>query len=520
MNDQEKRKLRAKLQSDPAFHIEHIQGVTTLEPYQRTICDLFARNPLIAVAACHDVGKTWLAAKLVLAFGSSFPASKIVTTAPTWLQVESLLWSEIRAGYSKSKHPLGGRMLNTEWKIGDDWFAIGLSPKEDADNAGDGQGKTSGFQGFHAPHILLVFDEATGVPSKRWLQAHGMLTSANVHMLAIGNPTSKNTEFAKCFKSRLWKKVTITCFDSPNLKINEITNVAALERELTTLREMNDDAAAARIANYKVVQPALLTLQWVVDRALAWGLSHPLFVSKALGAFPEEDDNALFTLGSIELAQTRIYIPTRNDRFSLGIDVARFGSDRSVLTSLWGRKIHRPTVLVKRDTTQVVGQAVKIMAEFIQHGVDPTLATIAIDGTGVGAGVVDGLKEQQRFGRIHHEVEIRELHFGQGFAGNPDEKEREYDTKHYANLKAKMMVRLAQDIKTHLALPNENSYCEELPTILYTLDSKGRYVIESKDEYKSRTGLASPDFTDSLALANEGIYSIRQEVGLMRVLKR
>lgn len=512
--------LVSRIQSDPAFHIENVQGVSTLEPYQRRVCEVIAANSLTAIKAPHDVGKTWLLAKIVLWFGSSFRGSKIITTAPTFTQVESLLWSEIRAGYSASKYPLGGRMLNTDWKIDDDWFAIGISPKEDADNSGGGQGKTSGFQGFHAPYLLLVFDEATGVPSKRWLQAHGMLTSANVKMVAIGNPTSKSTDFYRCFQSRLWKKVGLTCFDSPNLIANGITNLDALNKEIVLLREMGEEAAEKRIAAYTVVQPALLTLQWVVDRAMTWGVSHPLFVSKALGDFPEEDDNALFTLGMVDQSQNRLSIPDKTKRFSIGVDVARFGSDRTVITPIWGTKTYRPKCLIKRDLTQSIGETVKIMDEFMQSGIDPSLAAICIDGTGVGSGVVDGLKEQQRFGRIHHQVEIREVQFGATFSDVPDEKERDYDTKHYANMKAKMIVRLSKDLKTHLALSNENAYSEELPTILFFLDSKGRFVIESKDDYKERTGLPSPDYTDSLALANEGLYTLKREVGMMRVLKR
>lgn len=509
----------SKLQGDPCLHIEQIQGVSTLQPYQSVIAQAIASNRLTAIRAAHGVGKSWLLAHIVLWFGSSFPRSKIITTAPTFTQVESLLWSEIRAGYSASRFPLGGRMLNTDWKLDDDWFAIGLSPKDDADSE-SGQGKTSGFQGFHAPHLLIVFDEATGVSEKRWIQAQGMLTSANVKMVVIGNPTSKSTAFYRCFKSPQWKKIKISCFDSPNVQANGIHNLEDLKAELGRLKEMGEEAALTAIEAYKVVHPALLTLQAVVDSAIKWGVDHPLFISKFLGEFPEEDENSLFTLGMIEIAQARMYYPKITDRFSIGIDVARFGGDRSVLTPIWGSQVYDPQALMKRDNTEVAGAAIKMLREYLERGVDPELATLIIDGTGVGSGVVDILKEQKRFGRIHHKVEIREIHFGQGFADERLDKEREYDAKHYANMKAKMIVRLSQDMKTTLALPSNGAYSEELPTILYFLDSKGRYVIESKDDYKERTGLQSPDYGDSLALANEGRYTQKQEVGQMRVIKR
>src|SRR5271154_1265127 len=92
-----------KFQRNPVAYIETVQGVSTLTPYQRQLCQDIVDNKLICIKACHDVGKTFLMAKIVLWFGSVFPRSKIITTAPSWPQVELLLWSEIRAGWAASK---------------------------------------------------------------------------------------------------------------------------------------------------------------------------------------------------------------------------------------------------------------------------------------------------------------------------------------------------------------------------------------------------------------------------------
>ena len=419
-------KFIARLQADPIYHIETVQGVSTLEPYQRRVIDTIYKNPFTAIRAVHSIGKTWLMAKIVLAFGSSFPNCKIITTAPTWLQVEMLLWAEIRAGYSASKYPLGGRMLNTEWKIDDNWFAIGLSPRDDADSSGGGQGKTSGFQGFHAPDMLIVFDEATGVPPKRWIQAHGMTTSGNVKFVAVGNPTTKNCEFAKCFSSRSWAKVHLSCFDSPNLRVNGIKDIHALSAEMELLREMGEEAALARMKAYEMPHKSLLTLQWVMDRALAWGIEHPLFQSKVIGNFPEDDENALFTLGMIEEAQRRTYKPTALDRYCIGVDVARFGTDKTVLTPLHGLQVYESRELIKSDTTATAGECVRLVRDAIDSGVKPDKIALIVDGTGVGSGVVDSLNQAQREGAIHSSVEVREVHFGQGFDQLVDDDEKEY----------------------------------------------------------------------------------------------
>lgn len=502
-------KILARCRNDLVFHVEHVQGVSTLEPYQRRIIDAVTRaiqgkgKRRIAISACHDVGKTWTSSKVVLACGSCFPGAKIITTAPSWNSVEKLLWSEIRSGHRTSKYPLGGRMLNTEWKIRDDWFAEGISPKEDA-SEGEGQGTSSGFQGRHGQLVIVIFDEATGIPPKRWIQAEGMMTSANVVFIAIGNPTSRSSPFFRCFSNSQWEKIYLSCFDSPNLTANGITDMEALVREYDILRSMGEEARFDRINAYKVVQEKLLTAQWVMEKALDWGLDHPLFVSKVLGRFPDQDDHTLLPLGIVERAQLREYAPTNADRFSIGVDVARFGTDKSVIKTLQGPKLVRSKTLIKADTNETAGAVMQEIEACGSHNI-----VISIDGTGVGAGVVDKLRENQRERKIHHMVEIREVNFGEGFdfiSKDRENKKRIEAEKLYVNRKAYLFVQLANDLKQNLVLPDDSVYLEELPTIIYKFDSKGRYVIESKDEYKKRTGRGSPDDADALALANDGRY--------------
>lgn len=511
-----------RLQSSPALHIERIQGVETLTAYQKEICKAIAENDYIVIKACHDVGKTFLCGKLVLWFGSVFRRSKIITTAPSWPQVELLLWSEIRAGFANSRIPLGGRMLTTEWKIDDDWFAVGMSPKEDADDSSGGQGKTSGFQGFHAPYIFIIFDEATGISLKRWIQAQGMLTSGRVKFVAIGNPTSKNSEFANCFKSRLYKKITISCFDSPNLIENGITDLEKLKAEVATVKELSDDAARERIRGYKIVQPSLLTLGWVVERAIVWGFDHALFQSKCLGEFPDEDDSTLISLGVVEQSQARPDAKSLGQSIGVGVDVARYGEDESVITSIWGKTALKPKVKAKKDVMEISGATVNEIQELIRMGADPSLINVGVDCTGLGAGVYDALKEAQRNGAFPSSVGIHEVHFGQGFGylGDSDsaKREREELEKQYTNRKGKIFVELAADMKSDLAISNEAIYQEELPTLLVKFDSRGRYVMESKEDYKERTGRKSPDHADSLAIANEMRKMKSNQVGVIRIV--
>jgi len=492
----------------PELWFEKVLGIKSLEDHHRRMLRAIAANERTAIAACHDVGKSWTLARVVLWFISNFPNSKAITTAPTYNQVKNILWAEIRTAHGKSKYPLGGTMNLTEWKVDDNHFAIGFTSRNEVQPEG-GQGTASSFQGFHAEGgLLVVFDEATGIPPQVWVMAEGLLTQAHVKFVAIANPTSRNSEFFKCFRSRDWMKVYLSCLDSPNLKANGIMSMDDLKREVDYVRSLSDDDARARLQSYKAPVPYLLALSWVVRSILKWGWEHPLTLSKILGLFPEETENAVITLGSVEESFLRLAQPLPTDRKVLGVDVARFGTDSSVLTGLHGTKQTLLKKYSKRDLVYLTGEIVALAR-------DENYDVIVVDETGLGAGVVDNLREAQRENRIDKKCEIRGVQFGAGVECLGTDEYRAVDCPHkdcakarYVNRKAQMFNRLGEALKASdgLCLMNEECYAAQLPTILYRYDSKGRMYIESKDEYKKRTGMASPDEADSLALANDGRY--------------
>jgi phage terminase large subunit len=510
-----------RCQTDPVFHLEEVQGVTSLEDYQRDKILLpILHHERVAIRACHNVGKTWTLAKAVLWIGSTFPGSKIITTAPTFAQVKKLLWSEIRSGHRKSKIPLGGKMLETEWKIDDDWFAVGLSPDDGAESSDGSQGDTSNFQGYHSPTgiVFVVFDEATGVSAKRWIQAEGMMTQSNVKWVAIGNPTSPSSPFAQCFKDPAWFKSHISCFDSPNLKANGFNDINDLRMEVAYLRTLSDAETLRRLNSYKVVNPYLLTAKWVIALALRRGIDSPVFVSKALGDFPDEDDHVMIPMSVVETAQRREYEPTDSDPRFIGIDPARMGTNESVLTRIEGWKTAEKRAVSKRDATEVVGEAVNMILPLPRRRRE----AIVVDSTGIGGPIADFLRERVRDGTLPSHIQVIDVNFGDEADDDiaHDYASEKPPTKRYANKKAQMFDLLADDMKSRLVILNEAVYQEELPGIRYTFDSKGRYIIESKDKYKKRTGLDSPDSADSLALANFGRHVSYQEGSFTDAVKR
>jgi hypothetical protein len=435
-------------------------------------------------------------AQLVIWFLSNHPDSICISTAPTYRQVKSLLWGEIRSAHKNAKFPLGGKMSDsgTEWRISDKWYALGFSPKKEI-TGGGGQGKASSFQGFHASYVMVVFDEATGIDAQVWTMAEGLQTSGvMVKFLAIGNPTTKNCAFFSCFQSAQWKKVHISCFDSPNFIANGIKNIDGLRDELVKLKGISSEEDRLKYINeYKKPVPYLLTCQWAIPYCLDLGLDRPLVKSKVLGDFPDDDESVIVQLADVELSQNREIEFTDADTRYIGVDVARYGNDLSIFTELIGNVETRVKSVSKMDVMVVTGGVVAFAKE--EHYYHRTI--ILIDEIGIGAGVVDRLNELKRNKEIPITWCIYGINVGSACKDTGDKIS-------FKNLKAYMYWNLRSWVKYKGKLLNDTVYAAELPTIKYFPESNGKIRIESKDDYKSRTGRGSPDYTDSLALAVHG----------------
>lgn len=137
----------------------------------------------VTVRASHGIGKTALAGALVDDFMRLGPC-RIVTTAPTWPQVESQLWAEIHTRVRAARVKWAKRPSKTTWKIRDDWAAYGFSTDQ-----------PERFQGHHGKRVLLIVDEASGVDDAIFDAGMGFLTSENSYVLYMGNPTQTKGEF-------------------------------------------------------------------------------------------------------------------------------------------------------------------------------------------------------------------------------------------------------------------------------------------------------------------------------------
>jgi len=416
---------------------------------QREIAESVVTNTRTAVKSCHDSGKSFIASRIadwwidVHSPGEAF----VVSTAPTYKQVHAILWEEIRKAAKKAERNgrrLPGRVLQSdEWKL-DDGTLVGFGRKPaDSDE--------HGFQGIHRRYVLVIIDEACGVPDQLWTAIEAITTNADCRILAIGNPDDPNTEFGRvCKPGSGWAVHTISAFDTPNFTNEDVPNQ---------------------------LRPLLLSPEWVEDKKKRWGVESPRYTSKVLGDFPDVGEDTLIAPSLIEAAQQRELVEDANDQ-RLGVDVARFGTDRTIIMKAQGPVARTIGSYAKQATTETTGHVVKAAGDMLGE------FEIRVDGVGVGGGVVDQLVEQ---GWV-----VMDMQAG----ASP------MDTKHFANARAEWFWGLRQrfeqgDIDID---PDDDELAAHLGALRYKYTSRGQVQIESKDEIRKR-GLPSPDRADALMLA-------------------
>lgn len=425
---------------------------------QRQVARALLTSRRVAVKSANGVGKTYLAADLVLWFLYTFRPSLVLTTAPTRRQVQNLLWEEIRRRWSGARMALPGKLTTMRLRVGDGWQAIGLATNDGVR-----------FQGFHAEHLLVVFDEASGIPDTIWEAVEGVAVGRNNRILAIGNPLRTSGRFHALFRSGGgWKRLTISALEHPNVRCRgggipgAVTAQAVQERVEEWCERLPGSCSGERCASS--------AFRWRGH----WYKPNNPFRMRVLGEFPESDEEALIAVSWVEEAMSRS-LPAVGER-RMAVDVARFGSDCTVIGCRVGPVVTRMEVIHGADTMEVSGRIIAMAYEEAPE-------TISVDVIGVGGGVVDKLVEEGIAG-------IVPVNVGSGAQ----------DRDRFANLRAELYWNLRERLrKGEIALPQDEELVGQLAGIRYTTTSTGKTGLESKQAMRKR-GMGSPDKADMLAL--------------------
>lgn len=416
---------------------------------QREIAEAVSAHRRVAVHSAHATGKSFLAARLVAWWLDTHPPGEafVVTTAPTGAQVRAILWREIRRAHAAGN--LKGHTNQTEWWISDEMVAFGRKPADY---------EPSAFQGIHARYVLVVIDEAAGVPESIFVAANSLAANEHSRILAIGNPDDPLSHFARvCRPGSDWRVIHVDGLQTPNFTGEEIP-----ER----LRDL------------------LISPTYVEELKRDVGEDSPIYVSKILGLFPEDATEGVIPLSAIRKAQAeREWTPAQMLPVELGFDVGA-GGDEAVIRERRGVKTGSVRRFRTSDPMELVGHAVEMIRA-------TGASRIKVDVIGIGWAVAGRLKELRAEGV--HAAEVVAVNVGE--SSTRPERFPKLRDQLWWEVGRELIMSGAVDL-----IDLDDVTIAQLIAPTWKPDSAGRVKVEPKADTRKRLR-RSPDDADAWLLA-------------------
>ena len=425
-----------RYKDDPVLFVKEVLGATPYD-YQAEFLDALASGERkMSVRSGHGTGKSTTSSWAMLWYVLLRFPNKVVVTAPTSGQLFDALFAELKRWINELPPQL--QVLLT---VKSDRVELTAAPAEAFISARTSRAETpEALAGVHSQNVLLVVDEASGVPEKVFEAAAGSMSGHSATTILLSNPTRSSgtffesqTRLASTWWTRRW-----SCVESP-----------------------------------------LVSEEFIDEMRLRYGEDSNAFRIRVLGEFPMADDDTIIPFHLADSAIKRdIEIP-EDTKPIWGLDVARFGADKTALCKRYGNVVTEITSWQGLDLMQTVG---RVMAEY--EGLSPSMrpSEILVDSIGVGGGVVDRLRELG--------APVRGINVGEAPAmGNT-----------YMNLRAELWFKTKGWLEDRSCkLPNDDQLLAELTSIRYAFTPGGKMKAESKDDMRKR-GLKSPDLADALCL--------------------
>jgi hypothetical protein len=426
----------------PAKMVFDLFGVKP-DPWQERVLEAFPHNQRLAMKACKGPGKTALLTWLAWNFLLTRPFPKIAATSISADNLSDNLWTEMAKWQNNS--PLLKDMFA--------WNKTRIAHKEEPETwymtartwpkAADKDRQADTLAGLHADYIMFLLDESGGIPDAVMATAEAALSSCvEGHIVQAGNPTQ---------------------LDGPLYRAS--TN----ERHLWHVTEITGDPDDP-------MRSPRISVQWAREQIEKYGRDNPWVLVNVFGQFPPSSLNALIGIEELQLATKRYYREYEIGKASkiLGVDVARFGDDKSIICKRQGIQTFPFEEYRNLDSTM---GASKTAEQWDSFDAD---ACFIDDTGGFGAGWIDQLRNLGR------------TPIGVGFATKASNDSR------YANKRAEMYFEAVEWIKRGGAIPDSRELIQALSQTTYTFQ-KDRLLLEPKDEIKTKLGF-SPDHADAFVL--------------------
>lgn len=426
----------------PELFVEQILGVKKVDPWQKSILRDFGRGERrISIRSCHGPGKTAVLAWCVLYMLLFRFPQKTVATAPTRGQLFDALFAEVMIWFGHLPKPIQD-LYNPK----SDRIELKASPDESFFSARTARSENpEALQGVHAPNVLLIADEASGVPEAIFEAAVGSMSGEHATTILASNPVRTSGFFFDTHHKlkHMWKTYHISAKDSERVTDDFVRDVAA---------RYGEDSNAYRV--------------------------------RVLGEFPKADEDTVIPYELVEAAKMRDIVVPNDATIVWGLDVARFGDDTSVLLQRTPYSVDWARDFKNMDTMQLVG---RVKSEYDKLLPSQQPSEILVDVIGVGAGVVDRLREMG--------MPVRGINVAESAAMKES----------YLNLRAELWFTAKEwlEQKSCKLNPDLEDLSRELVIPRYNFTSSGRIQVEAKQEMKKR-GYKSPNYADAFVLTFAG----------------
>lgn len=473
----------ARYEHDPIAFIEEGLG-ETLWSKQKEILQSLLENKRTVVPACHAPGKSHLAARAIAWWISVHPPGTAIaiTTATTYRQVRNIMWANVRRVHFANRLP--GEILTTEWKLEGTVVAYGFSAAHNNEAA---------VQGIHAPHLLVVVDEAGGISETIGNALEALMTGGHTRLLVLGNPPTdaEQTWFERICLSPIYNSLPISAFDTPNFT-GEPTGMCK--------------SCPPHVEPHEIAVH-LVDKTWVDDVISEFGEDSAFAQARVHARFPKSSVGKVIPYTWAESAVEN-ETPIESNVIRLGVDIASDGGDEFVIALADGytvKIVHRSSGKANSNAVDVAG----VVMREIEKAVEAHLARgitervrVKIDTIGVGWGVVSLLDKWVKERSTKADI------IGVNVA------ERPKDANKFKNQRAEMwwntrLLLQPRDDKQEVRLEVDRQVLAQLAGPTYKSDSAGRIQIESKIDMKKR-GVHSPDRAEAILLAlyeNKTVYA-------------
>lgn len=447
----------------------------TLAPYQKAILQAVVIYRKVAVCGPHGLGKTFIAACIVLWVLYAYVDDvKAITTASVWRQVEKFLWPEIRRLARQldwgDEKP---RVLDLSIKF----------PNHSKEAFAVVSDDPQLVEGAHAKTLVYIFDESKAIADGTFDAVEGAFsgagpdTDAEAFALAFSTPGDTSGRFYDIFQRK------------PGLQDWHVIYV-----------ELEECIQAGRVSR-----------EWAENRKLQWGEQSAIYQNRVRGKFSSTGEDSVIPLHHVELAIERWHTAGGKGHGgkSLGVDPARYGTDKTAVAHLVGNVIEQLVYTALEDTMQTTGRVAAIVDKRVP---------VAVDVIGIGAGVTDRLKEL--------EYNVTGVNVASAAVDTRKKPLKDItDTFTFINLRSYIWW-LMRDLLNPLnpdciALPPDDDLTADLVAPKYVYTSTGQIKVESKDDIRKRLK-RSTDGADAVGLAlfvrQWAVLAAAQATGDMRVL--